>query len=327
MRTTVVELSGVRPEPLIVGRGVEPFGLGGLMQSKELEADGLLLLTACIWGFSFTAQRVGMDHVGPFMFNGVRFLLGALIMVPFVLRSRTARPHEGRPRGVGPWVGLSAGVLLFMGASFQQAGLVYTTAGNAGFITGLYVVIVPILGFFSGARTHSGTWMGAVLAAAGLYFLSVTAELTIAYGDLLVLVGALFWAIHVLVIDRVAARAEASRLAFAQFSTCAGLSLVAGLMLENASVAGLLDAALPILYGGVLSVGLAYTLQILGQRHAPPAHAAILLSFESVFAALGGWLVLDETMTPRGAMGCALMLVAMFCSQLYGVATRARSGA
>ncbi len=295
--------------------------VGGPMPSQEMKSDGLLLLTALIWGFAFVAQRMGMDHIGPFIFNGIRFLLGALVLVPVFLRARAATPPPRASAGQsanGLWVGALAGGVLFLGASLQQVGLVYTTAGNAGFITGLYVVIVPILGLALGARTNAGTWLGAVLAALGLYLLSVTDAMTIAYGDLLVLVGAFFWAIHVHIVGRYASRMEASRLALFQYLACALLSLLVGLMVETTTLAGLWSAALPILYGGALSVGVAYTLQIVGQRHAHPAHAAILLSLESVFAALGGWLVLGEVMSMRGMLGCALMLGGMLMSQLYG---------
>jgi drug/metabolite transporter (DMT)-like permease len=294
------------------------------MASKEFKSDGLLLLTAFIWGFAFVAQRMGMDHIGPFMFNGIRFLLGALVLVPVFLRSRSSASPvvDNGIDFTNTWVSLAAGLVLFLGASLQQVGLVYTTAGNAGFITGLYVVIVPILGIFLGARTHAGTWLGAVLAAVGLYLLSVTVELTIAYGDLLVLVGAFFWAIHVHIVDRFANRMEASRLALFQYLACAGLSLIVGLVIETTTLAGLWAATLPILYGGVLSVGVAYTLQIVGQRHAHPAHAAILLSLESVFAALGGWMILGEVMTLRGMLGCGFMLTGMLISQLYGFFAR-----
>lgn len=291
------------------------------MPSQGVKSDGILLLTAFIWGFAFVAQRMGMDHIGPFMFNGIRFCLGALVLVPVFLRSRRSfQPEQPKKAGLpsGFWVGSIAGLVLFLGASLQQVGLVYTTAGNAGFITGLYVVLVPILGLFLGTRTHTGTWLGALLAALGLYFLSVTAELTIAYGDLLVLVGAVFWAIHVHIVGRFAPLMEASRLALFQYLACAALSLVVGFLVETTTLAGLWGAALPILYGGALSVGVAYTLQIVGQRHAHPAHAAILLSLESVFAALGGWMVLGEVMTMRGLLGCALMLGGMLMSQLYG---------
>jgi drug/metabolite transporter (DMT)-like permease len=291
------------------------------MFSQALKSDGVLLLTAFIWGFAFVAQRIGMDHIGPFMFNGVRFLLGALVLLPVFLRSRNAAASDRSPATGGPSglrAGAVAGGVLFLGASLQQVGLVYTTAGNAGFITGLYVVIVPILGLALGARTTAGTWLGAVLAAAGLYLLSVTEALTIAYGDLLVLVGAFFWAIHVHLVDRFSSRMEASRLALFQYLACACLSLAVGLLTETTTLAGLKAASLPIFYGGALSVGVAYTLQIVGQRHAHPAHAAILLSLESVFAALGGWLILGEVMSIRSLLGCALMLGGMLLSQLYG---------
>lgn len=291
------------------------------MVSQELKSDGVLLLTAFIWGFAFVAQRMGMDHIGPFMFNGIRFFLGALVLMPVFLRSRDAAASGRSPSGGGTgglWVGVSAGGVLFLGASLQQVGLVYTTAGNAGFITGLYVVIVPMLGLALGARTNAGTWLGAVLAAMGLYLLSVTETFSIAYGDLLVLVGAFFWAIHVHLVGRFASRMEASRLALFQYLACACFSLVVGLLFETTTLDGLRAASLPIFYGGALSVGVAYTLQIVGQRRAHPAHAAILLSLESVFAALGGWLVLGEVMGARSLIGCALMLGGMLLSQLYG---------
>jgi drug/metabolite transporter (DMT)-like permease len=290
------------------------------MPSQEVKSDGLLLLTAFIWGFAFVAQRMGMDHIGPFMFNGIRFFLGALVLVPVFLRSRAGGACRRSPGGGGGfWGGAITGGVLFLGASLQQVGLVYTTAGNAGFITGLYVVIVPILGLALGARTNAGTWLGAILAAVGLYLLSVSEALTIAYGDLLVLVGAFFWAIHVHLVGRFAGRMEASRLALSQYLACACLSLVVGLLVETTTLDGLYAASLPIFYGGALSVGVAYTLQIVGQRHAHPAHAAILLSLEAVFAALGGWLVLGEVMSARSLLGCALMLGGMLLSQLYGI--------
>jgi drug/metabolite transporter (DMT)-like permease len=201
-------------------------------------------------------------------------------------------------------------------------GLVYTTAGNAGFITGLYVVIVPILGLFVGQRANAGTWLGALLAAAGLYLLSITEGFTIAFGDLLELIGAFFWAGHVLILAWLSPRMQAAKLAVCQYVACSVLSLLTAACLEVITLEGLYQAALPILYGGVLSVGVAYTLQVVAQRHAHPAHAAILLSLEAVFAALGGWVVLGETLTPRGMWGCFLMLVGMLLSQLWGMAMR-----
>ena len=292
------------------------------MQENTLKADGLLLLTAMIWGFAFVAQRVGMDYVGPFTFNGLRFALGCLVLLPFMARSNgpaavaeAIRPPLSRGQLI---VGASlTGVALFAGASLQQVGLVYTTAGNAGFITGLYVVIVPLLGLFWGQRPGAGTWIGAILAAAGLYLLSITASFTIAFGDLLELIGAFFWAGHVLIIGWLSPRTSPVRLAFFQYAACSVLSMVTALVFEEITLAGIGGAALPVLYGGALSVGVAYTLQVVAQQSAHPAHAAILLSLEAVFAALGGWVLLGERLSVRGFTGCALMLAGMLLSQLW----------
>jgi drug/metabolite transporter (DMT)-like permease len=294
------------------------------MANRTAKSDGLLLLTATIWGFAFVAQRIGMAYVGPFTFNGIRFALGTLVLLPFLGQWRSPHPPlpDDHEASLTPALqlagGLTAGAALFCGASLQQVGLVYTTAGKAGFITGLYVVIVPLLGLFVGNRTHFGTWMGAVLAAIGLYLLSVSESFTIAFGDLLELAGAFMWAGHVLLIGRLSPRMNATRLAAIQFAACSLLSMAVAVAVETISLSGLLQAALPIFYGGALSVGVAYTLQVVAQRHAHPAHAAILLSLEAVFAAVGGWLVLGEVLSMRALTGCALMLAGMLFSQLYG---------
>lgn len=287
------------------------------MRARELRADGLLLLAALIWGAAFVAQRMGMDHVGPMTFNGVRFALGALVLAPFALRD----PGAGNPAAMSTrgalLGGLLAGLALFAGASFQQVGIMYTTAGNAGFITGLYVVIVPILGLFWRQRPGLGVWIGAALAAAGLYLLSVTGDFNISFGDLLVLVCAFCFAGHVLIIGWLAPRIPALRLSVLQYACCAALSFLAAAFTEEIRLEGILDAALPILYGGLMSVGVAYTLQVVAQKDAPPAHASILLSLEGAFAALAGWALLGETMTTRGLTGCGLMLGGMLLAQLW----------
>jgi drug/metabolite transporter (DMT)-like permease len=293
------------------------------MDTRTARADVLLLLTATIWGFAFVAQRVGMEYVGPFTFNGIRFALGSLSLVPllFILDRRPTQVRQLlAPVATATLLagGGLAGLFLFAGASLQQVGLVYTTAGKAGFITGLYVVIVPIMGLALGQRTNSGTWLGALLAATGLYFLSLTAQFSIAWGDLLVLIGAFFWAAHVLLIGWLSPRMDALKLAITQFAACALLSLLTALTIETLTWEGLRQAAVPILYGGLASVGVAYTLQVVAQKDAPPAHAAILLSLESVFAALGGGLLLGEVLTARALGGCGLMLTGMLLSQLWG---------
>lgn len=287
------------------------------MRARELKADGLLLLTALIWGAAFVAQRVGMDHVGPMTFNGVRFALGALVLAPFALR----RPDVGNPSAMSTKAallgGLLAGLALFAGASFQQMGIMYTTAGNAGFITGLYVVIVPILGLLWRQRPSLGVWIGATLAAVGLYLLSVTGDFRMGAGDLLVLVCAFCFAGHVLVIGWLAPKIPALRLSVLQYAACAALSFAAAAFTEDIRLSGIVDAAIPILYGGVMSVGVAYTLQVVAQKDAPPAHASVILSLEGAFAALAGMLLLGETMTTRGMTGCGLMLLGMLLAQLW----------
>jgi drug/metabolite transporter (DMT)-like permease len=296
------------------------------MNILTLKSDSLLLLTAVIWGFAFVAQRVGMEYVGPFTFNGVRFALGSFVLLPLILRNRKhkANSREILTRPSTRTIIFGGGILgltLFAAASLQQVGLVYTTAGNAGFITGLYVVIVPILGLLLGQRTDVGTWIGAFLAAAGLYLLCITDEFSISFGDMLELVGAFLWAGHVLLIGWLSPKIDSLKLAFTQFAACSVLSLITAVFTEVIVLKALFKATIPILYGGVLSVGVAYTLQVVAQRNAHPAHAAILLSLEAVFAALGGWLILNETLAPRELFGCALMFAGMLLSQLYRIYT------
>jgi drug/metabolite transporter (DMT)-like permease len=294
------------------------------MKGVTVKSDALLLTTAIIWGFAFVAQRVGMDYVGPFTFNGIRFALGSLSLLPLVLIGQEQRiatnPILPRPGLTTILLGGGAlGLALFAGASLQQIGLVYTTAGKAGFITGLYVIVVPILGLFWRQQPKIGTWIGAFLAAIGLYFLSVTEQFTIELGDLLVLIGAFFWAAHVLIIGWLSPRINPIKLAFSQYVACSILSLITASIIEVITLNSIMQAGIPILYGGLLSVGIAYTLQVVAQRDAHAAHAAILLSLEAVFAAIGGWLVLGETIPFRGLFGCGLMLAGMLLSQLWGL--------
>ena len=299
------------------------------MKPGAVKADLLLLLTAAIWGLAFVAQRVGMDYVGPFTYNAVRFAVGSLSLLPLILLSRKkeqqTRPEltsgNGRTALVGGGI---AGLVLFAGASLQQAGLVHTGAGKAGFITGLYVVMVPLLGLFWKQRPTPGTWLGALLAAVGLYFLSVTEQFTISFGDLLVLLSACFWAGHVLIIGWLSPKTDSLKLAAVQFAVCSLLSLAVAAGLETMSLAAIWRAAMPILYGGLFSVGIAYTLQVVAQKDAHPAHAAILLSLEGVFAAIGGWLLLGELLSPRSLLGCALMLCGMLLSELSRYLFRGR---
>ena len=289
--------------------------------------DSLLLLTAAIWGLAFVAQRAGMENVGPFTYNALRFALGALSLVPIILiRGVPAAPPPpaggARARAWGAVsAGLLAGAVLFFGASFQQSGIVSTTAGKAGFITGLYVVLVPLAGLLWGQRAGISAWVGALLCVAGLFLLSVTDTLTIERGDLLVLISAFLWAAHVQVVGWLSPRVDPFRLSCVQFIVCSLLCAGGALIFERASLDGIRAAAWPILYGGVMSAGIAFTLQVVAQRRAPPAHAAILLSLESVFAALGGAVVLGERLSARGVSGCAIMFMGMIVSQVPLVAS------
>jgi drug/metabolite transporter (DMT)-like permease len=299
------------------------------MDTQELKSDTLLLITAIIWGIAFVAQRVGMDYVGPFTYNGVRFALGTVSILPLLFVSRkepaAATFFQADP-GLKMVVlgGTLTGVLLFMGASFQQVGLVYTTAGKAGFITGLYVVIVPILALFWKRATHIGTWLGASLAAVGMYLLSVTERFTVSYGDLLVFISAFFWAGQVIVIGWLSPKIQSVKLAFYQFLACSILSLLVAGIIEDIVWIRIVQAGIPILYGGVLSGGVAFTLQVVAQRHTHPAHASILMSLEAVFAAIGGWLLLDESLGLRGSFGCGCMLAGMLLSRLWGLGNSKR---
>jgi len=282
-----------------------------------------LLLAAAIWGFAFVAQRAGMAHVGPFTFNGGRFLLGSAALVPFLLLRRRGTPPSGPRSRKDTWGVVLAGIVLFAAASLQQAGVVHTTAGRAGFITGLYVIIVPLLGLARGHRARLSVWLGAALSLAGLYLLSVTGRFGLGLGDGLVLASAFGWAVHVHIIGWLAGRVRPLRVAAVQFAICGLLSLVVALLVEPIALAGLRDAAIPILYAGLLSTGVAYTLQVVAQRQIDPSRAGILLSLEGAFAVLGGWILLEEAMTARMLVGCGLMLVGMIASQLRSSRTAA----
>ncbi|MBN1198099.1 MAG: DMT family transporter [Bacteroidales bacterium] len=293
-----------------------------MTSSGKIKSDMLLLLAAAIWGFAFVAQRVGMDFVGPFTFSAVRFGLGCLVLIPFLffrkhLAFNRLSPTKFEKKKI-IWLQILLGLLVFGGVSFQQYGLVYTTAGDAGFITGLYVVFVPVAGLFLGQRNHIAIWIGVVLALTGLYFLSVREGFVINFGDYLVFVCAIIWTAHVLVVGHVAPRTDPIRTAIIQFAICSLLSWIIAIVFEEIQLGPILEALWPILYGGVLSVGIGYTLQVVAQQKAHPAYASIILSMESVFAVLGGWLLLGEEVTWKILLGCGLMLTGMIVAQAKG---------
>ena len=296
------------------------------MTKKDLTSGALLLLTAAIWGFAFVAQKVGSAYVGSFTFNGIRFLIGSASLLPVIWllgRKRTVSAKQARVFDRRTLlIGAGAGVILCIAANLQQlgiagfAGLPGTTAGKAGFITALYVVLVPVCGIFMKQRVGVNVWAGMALAITGIYLLSVTGDFRIGFGDLVVLVCAFFFTAHILYIDRVVRDADPVKISCVQFAVAGVISLVIALCTEPIAWSRIMSAAPAILYGGVMSTGVAYTLQVVAQRDARPAPAAIILSMESVFSVIGGALLLQEQMTGRGYLGCVLVLAALILAQL-----------
>ena len=278
----------------------------------------MLWITSAIWGFAFVAQRAGMEFMGPFTFNGVRFLLGSASLLPLILWQKYKQKSPVKKTGNIIGGSLLAGTVLFIGASLQQAGMVYTEAGKAGFITGFYVILVPLIGVFIGQHITKLIWTGAFIALSGLYLLTINGPLTLQKGDILILVSAIFWAAHVQLINKLVDTHAALPLSALQFAVCGLLSLATAGMFEKITIESIFQAAIPLLYGGFLSVGIAYTLQVVAQQHVHPAYATIILSFETVFAVVGGFLILHEMMSLRNLAGCLLMLAGIVIVQVWG---------
>lgn len=281
--------------------------------SRRLRADLALLLTSFLWGTAFVAQRVAAIQLDIFLFTGLRFLLGALILFPFILSRRT---------GINKQILLGsalAGLLLFTGTTLQQLGLRYTTAGNAGFITGLYVVLVPI--FLAVGWKHwprPTIWLASLLAVMGLFLLSTNGRLSLGLGDSIILIGTIFWAFHVIAIGWLALRLDILLLSLGQCIVCGLLGLIVTLIYSRLSFQGMPEAGWTILYTAFFPIALGYTLQMLGQKEAPPADAAIILSMEAVFAAMSGWFFLGEGLSATQLAGCGLILTGMLLAQLRG---------
>lgn len=278
----------------------------------------MLFLTAFIWGTAFVAQSVGMDYLEPFTFNGVRSLIGGIALLPCIwllhkLNGESKKEESGKVLLIG---GLACGVLLFAASSLQQIGLKYTTTGKAGFITAFYIVIVPVLGIFLHKKIGWKIWLAVVLALAGLYFLCITESFSIGKGDVLIFLCALIFAVHILVIDYFSPKVDGVKMSCIQFFVCGILSLPFMFTIETPKAAAMTAAWMPLLYAGVLSCGVAYTLQILGQKNVNPAVASLILSLESCFSVLAGWIVLGERLSLRESAGCVLMFAAIILAQL-----------
>lgn len=284
----------------------------------------LLALTALIWGSAFVAQSVGMDYLGPFSFNSIRSLMGGMVLLPviFILKRQRRRNGEEEPvPGDGKILiigGICCGIALAAASSLQQIGLVYTSAGKAGFITALYILIVPILRLFLGRRAGLKVWIGVSLAVAGMYFLCITDGFSISEGDFLVFLCAIVFSVHILVIDHFAPKADGVALSCIQFFVCGILCAVPMLVQEQPRLDEILAAWMPLVYAGVLSCGVAYTLQIIAQKNTDPTVASLLLSLESVFSVLTGWVILGERLSERELFGCALVFAAVLLAQIPG---------
>ncbi|MDE7253509.1 MAG: DMT family transporter [Acetatifactor sp.] len=304
---------------------------------KQLKSSSALFLAAVVWGFAFVAQSEGMRYVGGFTFNCVRSLIGGLVLIPciFLMRGLQDRGQDGRQdenqndggaggraftfMGIDRTVlrgGICCGIFLCIASNLQQHGIKYTTVGKAGFITALYIVLVPIFGLFLHKRVGKTVWIGLALAVAGLYFLCIDGQFTVEIGDLLVFLCAIFFALQILAVDHFAPRVDCVVLSCIEFFTSGILSAVPMFMCETVSWEGLVDAAAPILYAGVMSCGVAYTLQIVGQKNMNPTVASMIMSLESVISVLAGFLLLHQRLSARELVGCVLMFAAVLLSQL-----------
>ena len=296
------------------------------MKTGQMKNSLLLLLTSFIWGVAFVAQSVGGEAVGCFTFNGVRSLIGAFVLIPVIYfldsqkRKELGEEKFLEQKGDSKTLllgGICCGVMLCIASNFQQFGISFTTVGKAGFITAMYILIVPILGLFMKKKVGVKVWLGVVLATIGLYMLCMTSEsFSLSKGDFLVLICAGFFSLHILIIDYFSPKVDGVRMSCIQFFVCGVISLVIAFIFESPSLSAIVSGWLPILYAGVLSCGVAYTLQIVGQKNMDPTVASLILSLESVFSVLAGWLILNQTMTLREFSGCGLMFLAIILAQL-----------
>lgn len=292
------------------------------MKNKNLLGSAQLMLAAFIWGSAFVAQAEGMNHVGPLTFLSVRFFIGGAVLIPViifrnVIYKNNPNYRKGQKGGAAALLlgGIICGLLLTIASGFQQVGLLYTSVGNAGFITTLYVVFVPLCGIFFRKLPSFNIWIAVIIATVGLYLLCMTDGLKLGLGDTLILICAICYTAHIMVVDRFAEKVDPIKLSCMQFLTVGVVALPLALIFETPSMNEIFSAWLPILYAGVLSSGVAFTLQVVAQRYTEPTIAAITMSFESVFAVLSGCVVLGDIPSPREWFGCGIMFAAIILAQ------------
>lgn len=294
------------------------------MNVKKVRSNSMLMLTALIWGVAFVAQSVGMDYIGPFTFNAARFVMGGVILIPciFLIRRINGRQKETVPgeqasrRKTGIIGGMCCGTALFVASAFQQIGVSHTTVGKAGFITSLYIIVVPILGIFLKKKVASTVWLSVVAATLGMYLLCMgDGSMSIGKGDMYVFVGSICFAFHIMIIDYFSPKADGVFMSCIQFFTAGALALCPTLLVEQPTVSSLLAAWAPVLYAGVMSCGVAYTLQVVAQKDTDPVIASLILSLESVFSVIAGWLLLGQVLSAREMFGCAMVFGAILMAQ------------
>ena len=311
------------------------------MNSKKMRSNLMLLLTAFIWGVAFVAQSVGMDYVGPFTFNAVRNFIGAFVLLLFIplidkanqksaalpgttesdipsgtsdiSTSGNAASSDKKALIIG---GILCGIFLAIASSFQQMGIAYTTVGKAGFITAMYIVIVPILGLFVGKKVRLIAWVSVGLSVVGLYLLCMTESFSLGKGDILVLICAFCFSFHIMIVDYFSPKVDGVRMSCIQFFTCGIICGIPALLTESPNLPSILAAWQPILYAGALSCAVGYTLQIVAQKNTDPVIASLLMSLESAFSLLAGWVILHQYLSPKELCGCLLMFAAIMLSQI-----------
>lgn len=301
-------------------------------QTTSLKNSFILLLTAAIWGVAFVAQSVGMEYIGPFTFNAVRSIIGGIVLLPVIwfFDCRPGRPAPSpREKGSRKTLitgGVLCGIALCIASNFQQIGIQYTTVGKAGFITACYIIIVPILGLFLKKKCSPFIWAAVALALAGLYLLCITDGFSIGKGDFLVLICSFWFSFHILIIDHFSPKTDGVKMSCIQFLVCGILSGIPALILENPQISSILNAWMPVLYAGVLSCGVAYTLQIIGQKNMNPTVASLILSLESCISVLAGWIILGQSLSLREILGCVIMFGAIILAQLPQKSSAALAG-
>lgn len=284
---------------------------------KQKTKGNIMLLTiTLIWGTSLVAQSIGSSYLSPFLFNAIRFLIGALFLLPIVIFSNKHSHLQVETKKSSIKGGLLCGIIIFLTASFQQVGIAYTSVGKAGFITALYIVIVPILGLLLGHKIHWYLWLCVIVASIGMYFLCIKDALVFEFGDVLIFMCAITTAIHIIVIDYFAHSADSVLLSFIQFLICSIFSFIVAFAIETISWSNIVAAKFPILYTGILSCGVAYTLQIMGQKYVTPVISSLILSFESIISVISGALIFHEVLSAREIIGCVLIFLATIFAQL-----------